>query len=619
MCNTSRPAISNSQLHIQEYYSTNLSEFGSTHSIRMSGSIYETLDPNGGIRLLILESAPDEAQISCRLISHNINLNPDYKALSYEWGPQTDQKPIALNGQEFHVGENLWWALWYLRKDGSVSRLWVDALCINQKDESERGHQVSMMGKIFRNAQVICWLGKGNDPKHVRAMEYICDLSSWQMLDHDEHQNGSSEGSSAKNHRPSIHAADKVSTPTPLPTYESLVGMSNQAAKSKRRIQPKAGVTSMIRDEHPYTRDVPLFSEMEAICSHSYWRRTWIIQEYVLGKSINIRLGPLEIRDKYFQDSAEALLLRRLSDGGVQMLDAFRIFNLREDRLKGHHLPLIKLVELSEKSSCQDLRDRIYAMIGLASDCQNDEIVPDYLKPLSEVYDDIVVRHFYPSDRDKYGHSWSTVQASCLIQRVLWKPSESLSGFLHDSLEGHDHDLDLLSIHGKSCGTVRELSLPQSGMWWAHPGLVKAISPAAIDNGTHNSSRGLSSILSWIWNLWSSEPGDEHTEFSDETGRTILKANMGGSLICYVPGCTQVGDRVCRFVNSSVVAVLRLSKTSTILIGRGMILNNVGDLNIFEEGFPTTQKVFTNVNRHKSMLSFDLTPTELKSLTAPHY
>jgi hypothetical protein len=37
---------------------------------------------------------------------------------------------------------------------------WYDALCINQNDEQERGHQVEMMGEIYKMAYwVLAWLG----------------------------------------------------------------------------------------------------------------------------------------------------------------------------------------------------------------------------------------------------------------------------------------------------------------------------------------------------------------------------------------------------------------------------------------------------------------------------
>jgi hypothetical protein len=41
-----------------------------------------------------------------------------------------------------------------------VSSLWIDALCIDQKDTTERNHQVQQMGEIFSKAEfVIAWMG----------------------------------------------------------------------------------------------------------------------------------------------------------------------------------------------------------------------------------------------------------------------------------------------------------------------------------------------------------------------------------------------------------------------------------------------------------------------------
>jgi hypothetical protein len=38
--------------------------------------------------------------------------------------------------------------------------LWVDALCINQNDDEEREYQVSLVGKIYFSAKMVCvWLG----------------------------------------------------------------------------------------------------------------------------------------------------------------------------------------------------------------------------------------------------------------------------------------------------------------------------------------------------------------------------------------------------------------------------------------------------------------------------
>ncbi|KAF2830838.1 HET-domain-containing protein, partial [Ophiobolus disseminans] len=41
-----------------------------------------------------------------------------------------------------------------------TSRLWIDAICINQSDLLERNHQVAQMRDVYTKAEsVIAWLG----------------------------------------------------------------------------------------------------------------------------------------------------------------------------------------------------------------------------------------------------------------------------------------------------------------------------------------------------------------------------------------------------------------------------------------------------------------------------
>lgn len=48
--------------------------------------------------------------------------------------------------------------------------LWADAVCIDQKNMQERGHQVEHMGQIYRNAKkVLVWLWCGEDNQAERA------------------------------------------------------------------------------------------------------------------------------------------------------------------------------------------------------------------------------------------------------------------------------------------------------------------------------------------------------------------------------------------------------------------------------------------------------------------
>jgi hypothetical protein len=87
-----------------------------------------------------------------------------YEALSYVWGGYR-AVPVYCDDREILVTPNLLSALFRLRecmpKYPSFHRtLWVDAICINQNDVVERGHQVRLMRDIFSRAKrVVVWLG----------------------------------------------------------------------------------------------------------------------------------------------------------------------------------------------------------------------------------------------------------------------------------------------------------------------------------------------------------------------------------------------------------------------------------------------------------------------------
>ena len=80
----------------------------------------------------------------------------DYVALSYTWGDVTDTRNIILNGHQTAVGANLESALRVLRHKQPIKvgyKIWVDAICINQRDLVERGQEVKHMGKIYKQAR----------------------------------------------------------------------------------------------------------------------------------------------------------------------------------------------------------------------------------------------------------------------------------------------------------------------------------------------------------------------------------------------------------------------------------------------------------------------------------
>lgn len=85
-----------------------------------------------------------------------------YSCLSYVWGNEQALCWIKLGGRFFLVRQNLHAFLASARKKPHICSewLWIDALCIDQSNNSERSHQVQQMGQIFSHAvKVISWLG----------------------------------------------------------------------------------------------------------------------------------------------------------------------------------------------------------------------------------------------------------------------------------------------------------------------------------------------------------------------------------------------------------------------------------------------------------------------------
>lgn len=126
-------------------------------------TIYDPLDTDfNEIRLLTLLSQ-DTKVIHCTLEHVSLINPPEYVALSYCWGDPAATKEISINGAAVQVTWNLESALRHLRAKG-YGRLWVDAVCINQQDKTERSQLLLWMGSIYRRAEeVVAWTGEDFD------------------------------------------------------------------------------------------------------------------------------------------------------------------------------------------------------------------------------------------------------------------------------------------------------------------------------------------------------------------------------------------------------------------------------------------------------------------------
>jgi hypothetical protein len=108
-----------------------------------------------------------------------------YEAVSWCWGREKPDQLLRIHENDkvyaFHISKNLKSALWALRKNDQVRHLWIDAICIDQKNPKERNEQVPRMDRIYGHAESVCiWLGEPDDESKL-AMEFIKKqvLSIW--------------------------------------------------------------------------------------------------------------------------------------------------------------------------------------------------------------------------------------------------------------------------------------------------------------------------------------------------------------------------------------------------------------------------------------------------------
>lgn len=328
--------------------------------------VYSSLPTEESIRLLELQPQQNDT-ISFSLVTHELASAPPYDALSYTWDspasqwlPQdhvvTDGKNIEGDccGKSFSIRENLWSALKVLQSldlstfDRRRSRyLWIDAVCINQEDNSEKAVQVQMMGRIFETAQkVIAWLG----PEDQTTNDVFTAIERLSSIPREKYNN--------------------CVIPEDLWMPESYIS--------------KLGISPLTQDH--WLAWVTFFHR-------PYFQRVWIVQEIALAKEIFLVCGSrvfsweqLSAAWQFVGYSGWAVLLHTeqmrygnvlTKDLGVyqRMIESKSDFGVNAWNMihtknavveSGKQWTLAHLLSRHRKCKCKDPRDMLYALIRLA-------------------------------------------------------------------------------------------------------------------------------------------------------------------------------------------------------------------------------------------------------------
>ncbi|PQE15144.1 heterokaryon incompatibility protein [Rutstroemia sp. NJR-2017a BVV2] len=101
-----------------------------------------------------------------------------YVCLSYTWGEEEPTEEISLVGQPFKIRKNLAEFLRTIRRENADFIIWIDAICIDQRNVAERIRQLPRMIDIYAAADmVVSWIGESDEASEV-AIDLISELQT---------------------------------------------------------------------------------------------------------------------------------------------------------------------------------------------------------------------------------------------------------------------------------------------------------------------------------------------------------------------------------------------------------------------------------------------------------
>lgn len=331
------------------------------------GFEYAELPGPGHVRLLHLHPiAGSPIRLSGSLRIHKFDSICDYEAISYTWGDWPElNNCLFLDGQVLKITDNLFAAL-VAYTDRVTRVLWVDAVCINQKDKDEKAQQVSIMADIYSKATAVqVWLAPHHDI-FESAMEFMKRLS----------------------HRASEYGIDEdVGQPRVI------------------RGWPSGNLT---RDEAEQLIRDALKAHVGTLLLRAWFDRVWVVQESALATRIVVSCGITTMEWTPFARALEVLRgAYRLIPFGeehdrfqgvkpawelVRFRDMFRFFDRYAKR--NHHVTTELVARLMANKACTDDRDRVYAMLSMTRSPYS--LSPDYNLTVAEAYTEFT-RHYSPN------------------------------------------------------------------------------------------------------------------------------------------------------------------------------------------------------------------------------
>jgi hypothetical protein len=132
------------------------------------------------IRLLDLNAGAEGFPLSGKLRHAFLSerARPSYETISYAWGDPALVEEIVVDARCIAIPASAAAALRCMRLPQCDRTLWIDCICIDQDNDDEKSHQVSLMAKVFASSiETLAFLGTDNDNTAALAFKSFSSLS----------------------------------------------------------------------------------------------------------------------------------------------------------------------------------------------------------------------------------------------------------------------------------------------------------------------------------------------------------------------------------------------------------------------------------------------------------
>ncbi|VUC25990.1 unnamed protein product [Clonostachys rosea] len=314
---------------------------------------YVPLSKPGCIRLIDLHPGQEADALSFDLYEANLDHEPSYVALSYEWKAKTGTIPVLCCDRTLLITPNLKAALRKIRSQEKVRTLWVDAVCINQEDVEERTSQVQLMTRIYKEAkEVLMWLGE-DSPEVAAAFSSIPRV---------------------------LHAWDQL-----LSADFFVYSLSSDVQNALEALDLSKRVFGSVDAGGAYDRKAA--TGATDLLSRSYFTRAWIYQELVLGGARGTVLcGRLRAP---WRDFHHYMAMWSVFNGGEQPRgrDIMMLIARTQEMVANKGMKdMGSAIQILTHLNCGDPRDKVFAVLGVVDSDWSGQLAPDYGLSVQQVY-----------------------------------------------------------------------------------------------------------------------------------------------------------------------------------------------------------------------------------------